>query len=56
DVRYFMPWQPVEVSPIGVSAFFTARGAQVLLSELYWIVVPLAVLAVTGRFIVTPKP
>jgi len=55
DVRYFMPWQPVEVSPIGVSAFFTARGALVLLSELYWIVAPLAVLAVAGRFITKSK-
>ena len=32
DTRYFMPWQPIEVSPIGASNFFTIRGARVLIS------------------------
>ena len=41
--RYFLPWRPVEVSPIGVRAFFTARGLAVLHSEFLWIWIPSAV-------------
>ena len=37
--RYFMPWQPIEVSPIGIR-FFSARGMDVFLSELRWIWLP----------------
>jgi len=33
DTRYFLPWQIVEVSPIGVSGFFTQRGLTVIFSE-----------------------
>ena len=44
--RYFFPWRPIEVSPIGVEAFMTARGAEVLLSEIKWIWTPSAVLIV----------
>ena len=40
--RYFLPWRPVEVSPIGVRAFFTARGLAVLYSEFLWIWIPSA--------------
>ncbi|HVG20615.1 MAG TPA: metal-dependent hydrolase [Blastocatellia bacterium] len=38
--RYFFPWQPIEVSPIGVGSFFSARGMQVLLNELKWVWLP----------------
>jgi inner membrane protein len=40
NARYFFPVTPVEVSPISVRAFFTARGARVLASELTWIWLP----------------
>lgn len=44
--RYFFPFQPVAVSPIGVSAFFSTRGFQVIASEVVWIWGPtLALLA-----------
>lgn len=33
DSRFFMPWTPVEVSPIGVRNFLTDRGMAVLRSE-----------------------
>jgi inner membrane protein len=42
--RYFFPWRPIVVSPIGVDAFVSARGAEVLLSEIKWIWTPSAVL------------
>ncbi len=38
--RYFLPWRPIHVSPIGVSRFFTARGVAVLRSEMLWIWLP----------------
>ncbi len=31
--RYFFPWRPVEVSPIGIGNFIEMRGVQVLVSE-----------------------
>jgi inner membrane protein len=38
--RYFLPWRPIEVSPIGVRAFFTPRGLAVMHSEFIWIWIP----------------
>jgi inner membrane protein len=31
--RYFFPWRPLRVSPIGTGVFFSSRGVQVLWSE-----------------------
>jgi inner membrane protein len=31
--RYFFPWRPLRVSPIGTGVFFSSRGMQVLWSE-----------------------
>lgn len=50
--RYFLPWTPIRVSPIGVGRFFTARGLAVLRTEILWIWLPallLTVLAVLFR-------
>ena len=38
--RYFLPIQPIEVSPIGIRSFLTPRGATVLWSELWLIWLP----------------
>lgn len=38
--RYFFPWRPIKVSPIGVERFFSERGINVLMSELIWIGIP----------------
>src|ERR1044071_4209848 len=43
--RYFFPFRPIEVSPIGVR-FFSERGLSVLQSELLWVWVPFIVFAV----------
>jgi inner membrane protein len=45
--RYFFPWRPIEVSPIG-PGFFSPRGLRVLASELRWIWMPSAVLAIVA--------
>lgn len=41
--RYFLPWRPVQVSPIG-RGFFSAWGLRALCSEIAWIWLPLGVL------------
>ena len=41
--RYFLPWRPLEVSPIGPS-FFSTRGLDVLMSEARWVWVPCVLL------------
>jgi inner membrane protein len=45
--RYFLPWRPIRVAPIGVGRFFTERGLAVLQSELLWIWLPAGVLAIS---------
>jgi len=49
--RYFFPFTPIEVSPISVRAFFTARGARVMASELVWVWVPAIVFAATALWL-----
>jgi len=38
--RYFLPWTPIEVSPLTIKRFLSPRGLTVLISELIWIWVP----------------
>jgi inner membrane protein len=40
DARYFFPFRPVEVSPIGLSSFFSEWGLAVIESELLWVWLP----------------
>lgn len=40
DARWFAPWRPIRVSPIG-AGFFSERGMETLLSELRWVWLPL---------------
>jgi inner membrane protein len=44
DERYFMPWTPIEVSPLGIRRFFSERGLAVLTSEIIWVWAPAVVL------------
>lgn len=41
--RYFFPYRPIKVSPIGLAGFFSRRGFEVLLSELKWVWLPSSV-------------
>ena len=50
DRRYFLPWRPVRVSPIGL-AVFSRWGLRALLSEVVWIWLPLAVLVGVAKLI-----
>jgi inner membrane protein len=38
--RYFFPWQPLHVSPIGIRGFLSPYGMRILLNEFLWIGVP----------------
>src|SRR5580700_8968561 len=51
NTRYFLPWRPIRVSPIGVSRFFTGQGLEVVKSELFWIWLPAALLVVSAWLI-----
>jgi inner membrane protein len=48
--RYFLPWRPIQVSPIHASDFLE-RGGPVLVSEFWWVWVPALLLAITGALI-----
>lgn len=50
DARWFAPWRPIRVSPIG-AGFFSARGMETLLSELRWVWLPLFVGASAWKLI-----
>ena len=49
--RYFFPWQPLEVSPIGPYYFFSKLGLVVLLSEIRYVWTPLLILWILSRLI-----
>lgn len=53
--RYFFPWTPVEVSPIGVKGFLSVRGLKVVLNELLWLWVPCLLIGGVGRFFLRKK-
>ena len=44
--RYFFPFRPVVVSPIGVASFFSEWGVAVIKSELIWVCGPAALAAI----------
>lgn len=51
--RYFLPWRPIQVSPIGIDAFFSEYGLEVIKSELLWIWLPSLLIAIAGAITVT---
>lgn len=49
NTRYFLPWRPIEVSPLDTDSFFGEWGIRVLKSELYYVMIPSLLLAI-GSF------
>jgi inner membrane protein len=47
--RYFSPWRPLVLAPMEIRALFTPLGKEMLLSELYWIWLPLILALIMGR-------
>ena len=46
--RYFLPWTPIHVSPIGIMRFFSHRSLAILQTEIIWIWLPAGALATIG--------
>jgi len=44
ETRYFFPWTPLKVSPIGVGGFFSPWGREVIISEVVWVWIPTVLL------------
>ncbi|HVP76285.1 MAG TPA: metal-dependent hydrolase [Thermodesulfobacteriota bacterium] len=49
--RYFLPWTPIQVSPMRIKSFFTARGWAVFKNELVWIWLPGFALVLFSRMV-----
>ena len=49
DTRYFLPWRPIAVSPIGIRPFLSMRGLAILGNEALWVGLPSLVVAMIGR-------
>jgi len=45
ETRYFLPWRPIPVSPLGFTRLFSPRGLAILGGEIFWIWLPAAFLA-----------
>ncbi|HEY6094185.1 MAG TPA: metal-dependent hydrolase [Gallionellaceae bacterium] len=45
DQRFFAPFHPIEVAPLGLSRFLSERGVTVLWSEVLWVWLPLLCMA-----------
>lgn len=54
--RYFLPWRPIAVSPIGVTQFLGARGLRVLMSEMIYIGLPCSAALLAYRFFRLCRP
>lgn len=44
NTRYFFPFRPIKVSPIGIAQFFSKWGWRVIKSEFIWVWIPSFVL------------
>ncbi|MBC5993142.1 metal-dependent hydrolase [Pontibacter cellulosilyticus] len=40
NTRHFLPWRPIQVSPIGIGNFFSEWGWRVIKSEVVWVGLP----------------
>jgi inner membrane protein len=50
--RYFWPWRPIRVAPIGLTRIFTERGMAVFQTEMVWIWLPCALVMLTRRVLI----
>lgn len=51
NTRHFFPWRPIQVSPIGITQFFSEWGLRVILSEMLWVWLPGLVLIILVEFL-----
>lgn len=55
EQRFFAPFRPIEASPLSLRRFFGEPGLRVMLSELFWVWLPLVAVAI-GRRIIQKHP
>lgn len=55
NTRYFFPWRPIQVSPIGFEKFFGEWGIKVLMSEAIWIGIPCLIYILISYFVKKAK-
>lgn len=48
NARYFLPYRPLRVAPIGLMPMFSRWGAEVMASEVVWLWLPAAAVLVLG--------
>ncbi|MGD8706286.1 MAG: metal-dependent hydrolase [Syntrophobacterales bacterium] len=51
ETRYFFPWRPILVSPIGITGFISKWGLMTLKSELLWIWLPSLIIITSSWFL-----
>jgi inner membrane protein len=51
NTRYFFPWTPIIVSPIGIKSFFSQWGLTVIKSELLWVWLPSSLIVLVSTII-----
>ena len=51
NARYFFPWRPIEVSPLGLDRFLSSRGIEVMVSEIKWVWIPSGLVVLTAYFL-----
>ncbi len=49
--RFFLPWKPIEVSPIDIASFFSNWGLKVLKNEFIFLIIPSIILIISTRTI-----
>jgi len=47
--RFFAPFQPIEVAPLGLKRFFSIRGIEVMVSEITWVWLPALIVGIMLR-------
>ena len=50
-IRYNFPFTPIIISPINIKGFFSEWGLKVVLSELIWVILPLAIVTAVSMLI-----
>lgn len=51
NTRYFFPWRPIQVAPIGIKPFWGPWGWSVMKSELLWVWLPSACIVLIATII-----
>lgn len=54
EERWFWPWQPIQVAPLGIAAFFSVWGLEVLASEALWLWLPAIGCGAVGLWVRRP--